>query len=106
MNIVSNIGQFGQTVEVGNYSATDLQHVYTISVDKTRYSELKKGYFLQAYYDESYYNTPEVIATGEQPRKFTRIINVVNNPTNTTWKDITTDAPILITPASGNFIRL
>lgn len=94
--IWSNESSYKQTVEIEELDETKIPNlVYEIKVDKYRYSELVKGDFLAAYYDESLYE-PGGPLYGYDPRKLTRIINVTIDPNNTDLKVIKTDAPIKI----------
>lgn len=98
MLVHSNTSNWKQTVEIEYVDATDLanNNVWTIKVDKTRYSEVIKGNFLEAYYDESEYDTGGS-KYGQTPKKLTRIINTTIDSSNTNWKVISCDAPIKIT---------
>jgi len=91
----SSDSNFKQSVEIEDFDINNYPTgVYEITVDATRYSELIKGDFLEAYYDE---NDLEI---GEDPRKLTRIIKVLGHPTNPALKIINTDAPIKINSIS------
>lgn len=92
LEIVSQVGNLKQSVELENTTQyDDITNIRKIWVNKTRYSELTKGKFLEAYYDVNDLNL------GEKPRKLTRIIKVENDSTNINWKIIYTDAPIKLT---------
>ena len=97
-NLVSNTSNYKQTLEIEYVDPVKkaLNLVYEINVDKTRYSEVKKGDFLEAYYNEADYEQGGSLY-GTDPRKLTRIVNVTISSTNPTWKVISTDAPIKIT---------
>ena len=94
--IWSNVSSYKQTVEIETLDESKLPNlVYEIKVDKNRYSEIVKGDFLEAYYDESLYESGGELY-GTDPRKLTRIINVTIDTINTDLKVIKTDAPIKI----------
>ena len=80
----------------------DITQCQQISVLKDRYSEITKGSFLSAYYDESYWASPNGLGylEGSVPRTLTRVINVKNDPTHVEYKPLYTDAPIKITNAN------
>ncbi|MCB1713187.1 MAG: hypothetical protein KDH96_12155, partial [Candidatus Riesia sp.] len=94
----SDKSNWTQTVEIENTSSiTDMTNTTAIYVDKTRYSELVKGVFLEAYYDTTYYDSPGTgYINGEIPKKFVRIVDVRNDSTNTDLKILYTDGPIKI----------
>lgn len=94
----SNISNYKQTIEIESLDTTKLATnlVYEIKVDKVRYSELKKGDFLEAYYDTAAYESGGALF-GTDPKKLTRIIAVSIDTTNTDWKVLQTDTPIKIT---------
>lgn len=96
-DIISHKGSWQQTLEVVDYQGVDIAHVQMISVDKIRYSEITKGTFLEAYYDENYYATPALVAAGAVPKKLTRIIKVLNDPNDSNLKQLYTDLPIKLT---------
>lgn len=102
--IYSDKDNWKQTLEIENASSiTDLTNTTSIYVDKTRYSEITKGSFLEAYYDTSYYDSPgQGYINGEEPKKFVRITRVVNDTVDTSLKILYTDGPIKITNASGS----
>jgi len=89
-----------QSVDIINWieSNNDLTKCQQIEVDKDRYSEITKGGFLAAYYDESNWQAPDGpgYLEGSVPRKLTRIIKVQNNSSNVNTKFLYTDAPIKI----------
>jgi hypothetical protein len=89
-----------QSVELYNnqWYGDDLTTCQQIWVDKNRYSEVTRGSFLSAYYDEAYYSAPagQGYLEGAVPRKLTRIIRVQNDPTDVNSKILYTDAPIKI----------
>ena len=106
--IHSNKANWQQSVEIENWLGDDITTCQQIWVDKNRYSEVTKGSFLSAYYDEAYYEAPDGpgYLEGSVPRKLTRIINVKNDPYNVDLKILYTDAPIMIQdfnvdPATG-----
>ena len=88
---ISTNSNFKQTVEIEEFNINEFPYnVYTFKVDANRYSELIKGEMIEAYYDNTKLNI------NEDPRKLTRIINVVGDPNNTNLKIITCDSPIKI----------
>jgi len=94
--IWSNESNFKQTLEIEYLDVTKYPNlVYEIKVDKTRYSEVVKGNFIEAYYDETLYESGGALY-GYEPRKLTRIISTTIDSTNTDWKVIKTDAPIKV----------
>jgi hypothetical protein len=98
--IYSNKGDIKQTVEIENSSyIIDPTNVTSIYVDKTRYSEIKRGMYLEAYYDTTYYDDPtgEGYLLGMTPRKLVRIVDVKNDTVNTAYKILYTDGPIKVT---------
>jgi len=96
--VYSDKDNLKQTLEIENPgSITDLTNTTTIYVNKSRYSEVTKGSFLEAYYDISYYDSPgQGYINGEMPKKFVRIENVINDTVDTTLKIIYTDGPIKV----------
>ena len=92
----SNKSNWEQSLEIQNWFGENLTTCQQIWVDKNRYSDVTKGSFLAAYYDEAYYQAPngEGYLEGSVPRKLTRIINVKNDPNNVDLKILYTDAPI------------
>lgn len=99
--VYSDKSNWKQTVDVVNSGITDLTNTRSIYVDKTRYAEIKRGDFLEAYYDTSYYDSPgEGYVLGYIPRKFTRVISITN-ATDGVNKILNTDAPVKLTTYSG-----
>jgi len=96
--IHSNKSNWEQSVEIADWFGDDLNTCQQIWVDKNRYSEVTRGSFLSAYYDEAFYSAPsgEGYLEGSVPRKLTRIINVKNDANNVDLKILYTDAPIMI----------
>lgn len=95
--IWSNISNYKQSLEIEYLDQSKLPNlVYEIKVDKTRYSEIKKGDFLEAYYNESDYAAGGELF-GYDPKKLTRVIDVKIDPTNSDWKVLKTDLPVKIT---------
>ena len=94
--IYSNNSNYKQTIELGEDPDTSKlpDNLYTIKVDKTRYSEVAKGGYLEAYYDS------DDLETGEEAKKLTRIVTVTIDTVDTDLKVITCDSPILITQYS------
>lgn len=90
-DVVTDLGNWRQTLEIDSVGdITDETNTLSIKVNKNRYTEIKKGYYIEAYYDE------DALEVGETPRKLTRIINVKNDTVNTDLKILYTDAPISI----------
>jgi hypothetical protein len=98
LKIHSNRSNWQQSVEIVDYFGDDLKTCQQIWVDKNRYSEVTKGSFLSAYYDEAYWQAPNGSGylEGSVPKKLTRVINVKNDPNNVNLKILYTDAPIKI----------
>ena len=101
----SNSSNYKQSLEIEYLDTSKLQgSVYEIKVDKNRYSEIIKGDFIEAYYDESLYISGGALF-GYDPKKLARVIDITIDSTNTDWKVIRTDMPIKITTitnTSGN----
>jgi len=103
--IYSLKGDIKETVEIENPSyITDQTNTTSIYVDKTRYSDITRGQYLEAYYDTTYYDGPtgEGYLAGELPRKLVRIIDIKNDTINTNLKILYTDGPIKISSTSGD----
>lgn len=98
----SDKSNWKQSIEIESWVGDDLTTVQEIYVDKTRYSEIKRGDFLEAYYDVSNWQAPAGAGyiEGSVPRKFTRIINIKNDTVDTSLKILYTDAPIKMTDAN------
>lgn len=93
----SNRSNWEQSVEIEAIEEDDLTIVQEIWVDKNRYSEVTKGSYLSAYYDEANWEPGgEGYLEGSTPRKLTRILDVKNDPNNVDLKILYTDAPIKI----------
>ena len=103
ISVITDIGNWRQTVEIEKYDGTDLTNIVAVYVDKNRYSEVIRGLYLEAYYDATYYEFPgDGYAKGDTvPRKLVRIVNIKNDPIDTTLKILYTDGPIKISYASG-----
>lgn len=99
LDIHSDKTNWKQSVEVEAWVGDDQTTCQQISINKERYSEIKRGDYLEAYYDTSYYAAPdgEGYLLGAVPRKFTRIINIKNDTNDTSLKILYTDAPIRLT---------
>ncbi len=96
-DITSNNSNYKQSLEIESLDVTKLPNlIYEIKVDKVRFSELKKGDFLEAYYDETLYESGGSLF-GTDPRKLTRIVSVTIDTTDTSLKVLKTDAPVKIT---------
>ena len=94
----SDTSNYKQTLEIENTSyITDFNNVNYVYVDKLRYAEITKGWYLEAYYDSSYYDSPgEGYVLGAVPRKLVRIINTAIDTVNPNYKILYTDGPIRI----------
>jgi len=101
--IYSDKSNWKQTIEIEkSESITDLTNTTSIYVNKDRYSEIRKGTFLEAYYDSTYYDNPgEGYMNGEMPKKFVRVIDIKNDNSNTELKILYTDGPIKINPSES-----
>jgi hypothetical protein len=91
--IWSNRGNYQQTIEIENFTATDFSKITEIKVDKNRYSELNIGTYLEGYYDEL---DVEIAAGDEMPRKMVRIIKTAIDSTDANLKILYADAPIKV----------
>ena len=78
---------FKQTVEI-ELPEGYVEQTNKIIVDAARYTEIAKGDFLEAEYDET------TLAFGEAPRKLTRVVNKTQYAGNTALAEITCDAKI------------
>ena len=78
---------FKQTVEI-EIPTGYVEQPNKIIVDAARYTEITKGDFLEAEYDET------TLAFGEAPRKLTRVVNKTQYAGNTALAEITCDAKI------------
>lgn len=100
ISIWSDLGNWKQTIELEQLSEiTDDTNTISIKVNMERYSEIIRGMYLEAYYDEDYYSSPSgsgYVLGDTVPRKLTRIINIKNDPSNPLYKILYTDAPIKI----------
>ena len=101
----TDIGNWKQTVEIETYDGSDETNTVAIYVNKDRYSEVTRGMYLEAYYNEAYYDAPygEGYINGDRvPRKLVRITNIKNDTVDTTRKILYTDGPIKITHITGS----
>lgn len=98
LRVYSNKASYKQTLEIENTSyITDFNNVNYVYVDKTRYSEITKGWYLEAYYDTSYYDSPgEGYILGAVPRKLVRITKTAIDTVDSSLKILYTDGPIRI----------
>ena len=78
---------FKQTIEI-EIPAGYTEVPNKVLVNAARYTEVVKGDFLEADYDET------LLASGEAPRKMTRILNKAQYAADTTLVEITCDAKI------------
>ncbi len=96
--VYSDKSNWKQSVEVESWVADDLTTVQQIYINKTRYSEIKRGDYLEAYYDLSNWQSGGAgYLEGSVPRKFTRILDIKNDTVDTSLKILYTDAPIRLT---------
>jgi hypothetical protein len=96
--IYSNIGNLKQSVEIQNISTyTDLTNVRSIYINKSQYTNVKKGDFIETYYDES------ALEYDELPVKLTRIISITNDPNYPNYKILTTNFPIKFINNNGGY---
>jgi len=97
--IYSDKANLKETIEIENPDdITDTTNTRWIYVDKTRYSHIKRGLYLEAYYDTTYYDDPtgEGYLAGMVPRKLVRIIDIKNDTVDTTRKILYADGSIKI----------
>jgi hypothetical protein len=101
--IYSNKSSYKQTLEIENTSyIDDYNNVNYIYVDKDRYSEIGKGWYLEAYYDKEYYDSPGVgYQMGAVPRKLVKVVKTAI-PINSDLKIVYTDGPIRIIHNTGS----
>lgn len=93
----SNKGSYKQTLEIENVGyISDFSNVNYVYVDKIRYSEVSKGWYLEAYYDTDYYTTGEGYVLGSLPRKLVRVIKSAVDTVDPMRKILYTDGPIRI----------
>ena len=91
---------FKQTIEIEDFDTTKYPNqVTSIKVDKLRYSELIRGNFVEAYYNAADYAIGGDLY-GTDPKKLCRIVSTTIDSTNSDWKVITTDSPIMLTSFS------
>lgn len=93
--IQSEIQNYTQTVEIEVPNGY-VQVPNKILVNASRYTEVKAGDFLLAYYDAS------ALQTGEAPRKLTRILSKKAYSGDSTLAEITCDSRILTTSFNGD----
>lgn len=93
----SNKGSYKQSLEIEDTSyITDSTNVNYVYVDKNRYAEVSKGWYLEAYYDNDYYTMGEGYVLGELPRKLVRVIKSSIDTVDPMKKILYTDGPIKI----------
>ena len=92
LTILSDIGNWRQTIEIEAYDGNDSGNTVAIYVDMDRYSEITRGMYLEANYD---------VNSAVPVRKLVRIVNIKNDTVDTTRKIIYTDGPIRMIPLSG-----
>lgn len=101
--VYSEKSSYKQSLEIENTSyITDFTNVNYVYVDKTRYSEVTKGWYLEAYYDTDYYNQGQGYILGEVPRKLVRITKTAIDTVDTDLKILYADGPIRILHNTGN----
>ena len=93
--IQSAKSNFKQTVEI-ELPTGYVQVPNKILINGSRYTEVKVGDFLSAYYDETLLNV------GEVPRKLTRILSKKQYAGDTSLVEVTCDARIATTNFSGD----
>jgi hypothetical protein len=97
INVYSDKESLKQTIEIESTSyITDFNNVTYIYVRNDRYGEIQKGYFLEAYYDVTYYTEGDGYLNGEFPRKLVRVTKVMLDTIDPTLKIIYADGPIKI----------
>jgi len=103
LSILTDIGNWRQTVEIESYEGSDENNVVVIKVNKDRYSEIIRGSYLEAYVSADYLapDGSEYIKGNTVARKLVRITNVKNDPADSTMKILYTDGPVKISYASG-----
>jgi hypothetical protein len=93
--VQSEKSNFTQTVEIEVPSGY-VQVPNKILVNASRYTEVKVGDFLLAYYDET------ALQTGEMPRKLTRILSKKAYTGDSTLAEITCDSRIATSTYNGD----
>jgi len=98
LKFYSDRSNYKQTLEIQNTSyIIDPKNINYVYVDKLRYAEINKGWYLEAYYDTSYYDSPgEGYILGEMPRKLVKITKTSIDTVNPSYKILYTDGPIRI----------
>ena len=91
----SKRGNFDQTLDI-IYTAGELNN--KVLIDSTRYPEIRIGDFLEADYSTA------SLATGEVPRKLTRILSKRRSSTNTALTELTCDSAIKKMAVNGDYI--
>jgi hypothetical protein len=98
LDVHSYTSNWKQSVDIVAWVGDNLTTCQEIVVEKDRYSEVTRGGYLAAYYDEEYWQAPSGpgYLEGSVPRKLTRITKVKNDPNDDRYKTLYTDAPIKI----------
>ena len=86
--IKSEKSNYKQTIEC-ELPAGYVQTPNKVLIDSSRYTEIRVGDFLEAYYD------PTLLQIGEYPRKLTRILSKRRYAGDTTLTELTCDSRIL-----------
>jgi len=96
--VYSDKSSWKQTLEIENWDTiTDETNTTVIYVDNTRYSEISKGWYLEAWYDTTYYDSPGAgYVLGYFPRKLVRVTSTALDTVDTSLKIIYADGPIKI----------
>ena len=101
--VISDLGNWKQTLEIEAISEiTDVENTLVFKINKDRYPEIKKGAYIEAFYDEDYYAGDGFTLGDYTPRKLVRIINTKNDTVDTTLKIVYTDGPIKITEINSS----
>lgn len=93
--ILSERSNHKQSVDIETPSGYE-QNPNKIVINASRYSEIRRGDFLEAYYDEN------ELEEGEVPRKLTRILSKKQYPGDSNLIEITCDSRIKIYEYAGN----
>jgi hypothetical protein len=96
-DIHSDKANWKQSIEIvaGTLDGVDKTTCQEIVVDRDRYSEITRGSYLAAYYDETNWQPGGAgYLEGSVPRKLTRVTKVKNDPNDDRYKTLYTDAPI------------
>ena len=98
IDIHSNRGAYKETIEIENFTATNLTNVTSFQVLASRYTSLIVGNMIEAYYDPADYESDGQFFGGI-PKKLTRVLSTTISGI---YKIVNTDAPIgIYTISSG-----